>query len=144
VLDRVRPGLRVQAEEAVEARLSRRLLVGAFIVVGLAGLLPVLQTSYATERGASIRALEQRRTELQAQLHDQEAEIAALTATDRVQREAESRLHMEPATRILYVPIDGEAPQQRLPERYVLPAPSSQADGEQPWWRDLIDLLPRP
>ncbi len=49
-----------------------------------------------------------------------------------------------PAERILYVTVDGTLPQQRLPERFVLPEVTAVEHGDDPWWRTIVDVLPLP
>ncbi len=144
VLGRERIDGRVASQPQVAARLSRRLLALAVLLVGATALIPVLQTSSATERGGAIRSLEQQRTELLATLHEGEAEMAFLTSTARVRKEAIARLGMVPADRILYVTVDGTLPQQRLPERFVLPDATVVERSEDPWWRSIVDVLPLP
>ena len=144
VLDRARIRAHPIVREQVEAHLSWRLLAGSIAAVGLVALLPVLQTSSATERGGAIRQLEQSKAELRASVNGLEAEVADLASIHRVQQIATERLGMVPPKRILYLPIGGAVPQQRVPERllpYRDPTPSAAGD---PWWRRLADLLPRP
>ncbi len=146
VLDRGRIHTGEIATRAIAApsKLSIRFLVAALIVVGLAALLPVLVTSTATERGAALRSLEQQRAELRASVEELEAEIAVLTSTDRISRDARLRLGMVAPERILYVTVEGEAPSTTIPER-LLPADlDSEPAPSDPWWRRLVDLLPRP
>jgi cell division protein FtsB len=144
VLERDQLRARAAAGEQADARLSWRLLTGAIVIVGLAALLPVLQTSSATERGAAIRRLEQQKTVLQAEVNETEAEIAVLASTDRIGREARLRLGMVDADVILYVPLEGAAPRQTVPERYLPIDTTPPPAAESPWWRRLADMLPRP
>lgn len=146
VLDRGRIHTGETAARAVSepSRLSIRFLVAALILVGLAALLPVLVTSTATERGAALRSLEQQRAELRASVEGLEAEIAVLTSTDHIARDAKLRLGMVEPDRILYVTVEGAAPSTTIPERLLSSTSDSDTEPSDPWWRRLVDLLPRP
>ena len=72
----------------------RPVLLGAFLVIALVGLLQVIQTSGVTSTGYSLRSLEQERLARQAQVHQLEAEVAALTSMERIESEARGRLGM--------------------------------------------------
>ena len=143
-LDRARLRAHPIVREQADVRLSWRLLGGAIVSVGLVALLPVLQTSSATERGGSIRQLEQSRAELRASVNSLEAEVADLVSIDHVRKVATDRLGMVPPKHILYLPIAGAAAQQRVPERLLPYTSTTSSIADEPWWRRVADLMPRP
>ena len=123
----------------------RRILLPAFGVLALLGLLQVSQVGDATSTGYSIRRLERERQDWDAQVRQLEAEVAALTSLDRVEREARNRLGLVPAKQRLYLDVSLAPPDQQLvPRRYLSleeGAPSGQTSGGS-WWRSLLKLLP--
>ncbi len=54
------------------------ILILVTLVVGIAALLPLVQTSLATSTGGNVSRLEQLREDWQAQLHEQELRVAQL------------------------------------------------------------------
>jgi len=120
----------------------RRILALAFGAVALVGLLQVIQTSDATSTSYTIRRLEQERQDWSAQVHSLEAEVATLASLDRVEREAQGRLGMVPAEKVLYLQVDVPPPQQQLlPRRFSTSKPSVDEPGTS-WWQALLELLP--
>jgi cell division protein FtsL len=120
----------------------RPLLLGAFLVIALVGLLQVIQTSDVTTTGYSLRSLEQDRLGRQAQVHQLEAEVAALTSMDRIEREARGRLGMVTPAETMTLEVHTQPPaQQLIPQRYVpeevKPAPKADS-----WLHKLLRLLP--
>jgi cell division protein FtsL len=114
----------------------------AFIVVAIVGLWQVIQISDATTIGFNISHLEQERLNWQASVHELEAEVAALTSLERVEREARDRLGMVPAAEQIHLQVDVPAPEQQLiPRRYLDEEPST-SEPEGSWWDPLLRLLP--
>jgi cell division protein FtsL len=117
-------------------------LLWAFAVAALVGLWQVIQISDATTSGININRLEEKRLNLQASVHELEAEVAALTSLDRVEREARERLGMVPAQGQLHLEVNVPAPEQQLiPRRFLDPETLSPEPAE-PWWEPLLRLLP--
>jgi cell division protein FtsB len=117
----------------------------AIVAVGLAGLLPLLQSSQTTTTGYSIRQLERQRNDWEARSHELEAEIASLAALDRIEREARERLHMEAPEHTVYITVDVASPaSQPVPDRFLPPKKQEGAKEDQSWWQSLLDLLPFP
>ncbi len=103
-------------------------------------LRPVL--SDATTTGYSVRGLEQQRLTLQAQVHDLEAEVAALTSIERVEREARGRMGMTPPEQVLMLEVQAKPPTHQLvPERYLTEVEEPTPDGGS-WREALLRLLP--
>ena len=117
----------------------------ALVAVGLAGLLPLLQSSQATTIGYNIRQLERRRNDWEARIHELEAEIASLAALDRIENEAGQRLNMQAPEQTVYLTVDVASPEsQPIPDRFLPPKKQESAKEDQSWWQSLLDLLPFP
>jgi len=118
-------------------------IAAALAAVALAAMIQVVQSSDATTRGYQVQQLERRRLELEARVHEKEAEVAFLSSLDRVEREARTRLGMVPAEQRLYMQMSEPVPrEQLLPTRFLPPAEAAPAGGGRPWWRRLLDRLP--
>jgi cell division protein FtsL len=116
----------------------------ALVTVGLAGLLPLLQSSQATTTGYNIRQLERQRNDWEARSHEMEAEIASLAALDRIEKEARERLHMQTPEDTVYLTVDVPIPEsQPVPARFLPPKQESTKENPS-WWQSLFDLLPFP
>ena len=117
----------------------------ALVAVGLAGLLPLLQSSQATTIGYNIRQLEHQRNDWEARIHELEAEIASLAALDRIEKEAGQRLNMQAPEHTVYLTVDVVSPEsQPIPDRFLPPKKQESAKEDQSWWQSLLDLLPFP
>jgi cell division protein FtsL len=117
----------------------------ALVAVGLAGLLPLLQSSQTTTTGYNIRQLERQRNDWEARTHELEAEVASLAALDRIEEEARQRLGMEAPERTVYLTVDVASPEsQPIPDRFLPPKKQASAEADQSWWQSLLDLLPFP
>jgi cell division protein FtsL len=126
---------------------SRRLalvLVGA-VVLAIA-LVQVNEFSRLTSTGYQINELNAERSAREADNHALEAEVASLSSLARVDWEARTRLHMEPATRKLYIDVGAPAPdRETLPTRFL---PMERADASPTpaagtsLWKRLLRLLP--
>jgi len=96
------------------------ILIMAALVVGVAALLPLVQTSLATSTGGNVSRLEQLREDWQARLNEQEVRVAELGSLDRIEREAKVRLKMVAPDSVTYLRIDAQAPApHKLPSRYL-------------------------
>ena len=117
----------------------------ALVAVGLAALLPLLQSSQTTTTGYNIRQLDRERNDWEARIHELEAEIASLAALDRVEKEARQRLNMQAPEQTVYLSVDVASPEsQPVPDRFLPPKKQESAKEDQSWWQSLLDLLPFP
>ena len=120
------------------------ILLIAAMVVGLAALLPLVQSSGATTVAGNIEALEQERSDWQARLHEQEVHVAQMGSLDRIEQEARNRLHMGPPAETHYITVDAPAPApRRIPSRFLPPVQEHQAAGSS-LWEDVLGWLPVP
>lgn len=136
---------RAGAKPAPALRLTPVLLIaGAAIVI--ISLLQVIQTSEATTASFAIQRLEQRRLELEASVRGLEADVAALSSLDRIEREAR-RLGLQAPQAEETVEVNVPAPamdENWLPSRFA-PSEQPEEDGSSDgsaWWDDLLNLVP--
>ena len=125
----------------------RRAIAVALTVAAAIALLQVILSSTFTHTGQQLRDLENRRAELQAQIYQTEADVAALASLERMERIARERLGMVPAKVNHHVAVSVEAPTGALlPRPIVQPRPDTQTPNneEQPWWQALVQALPLP
>jgi hypothetical protein len=138
-----RPG----AKPAPSVRVVPVLLIAGAAIVIIA-LLQVIQTSEATTASFAIQRLEQRRLELEASVQGLEADVAALSSLDRIDRESKRLGLVPPASQEtveVNVPWTG-GDENRLPSRY---APAGEGEAQQQggsdgssWWGGLLKLIP--
>ena len=124
-------------------RISATMIVAlAMLTVAAVGLTQVLQTSHVAEVGYQLRALEDERTELDAQVRLLEARLAGSSNLERIREQAETRLGMVPAEDDLSITVNVPAPDVvPLPRRYV-DTPEQLTLPESTWWEELIGTLP--
>ncbi len=120
------------------------ILTIAAVIIGLAALLPLLQSSGATSIGGRVAELEQERDGWQARLEELQVDVATLGSLDRIDREARTRLKMQPPTDPHYIAVDAAPPQQeQLPGRFLPPAPEKTNAGSS-LWDDLFGWISLP
>jgi hypothetical protein len=116
----------------------------AAIIVGLAAMLPLVQSSGSTSTAGNISALQQERQDWQARLQEQELKVAQLGSLARIDQEARTRLKMEPPKDVRYIRVDAPAPApHRLPSRF-LPQPKPESHAGSSLWDDVVGFLPLP
>jgi cell division protein FtsL len=119
-------------------------LILAAMIVGLAALLPLVQSSGATTTAGNIRRLEQEREDMQARLQELEVRVAGLGSLSRIEHEATTRLKMVKPQEVHYIRVDAPAPApHRLPSRY-LPQPADSSSAGSSLWEDVFGWLPLP
>ena len=119
------------------------ILILVTLVVGIAALLPLVQTSLATSTGGNVSRLEQLREDWQAQLHEQELRVAQLGSLDRIDSEAQGRLKMVKPDSVKYLLVDAPAPApNKLPSRY-LTVEDGPVESES-LWEEFFGWVPLP
>jgi len=121
----------------------RRALAITITLAVTIALLQVLQSSSFANTGHQLQKLEAEKTDLQAQQHQLETEVAALASLDRTERAARERLGMVPAKNIQYIAVGVQAPDDPLLPRPLLKLTPTEAPTES-WWKSLIKALPLP
>jgi len=120
----------------------RRAIAAVLTAAAAIALLQVVQSSSFANTGQQIQVLETQKLDSTARVHQLEAEVAALSSLDRIERNARDRLGMVPARNIMYVQVAVAAPEDPLLPRPVLAPPSSQVPHPTIWKR-LVHLVPR-
>jgi len=118
-------------------------LTATIVLVVLAILLPVVQSSDEAAQGYRIRALQQQKSDLQAQIYLTQSQIAQLGALSRVDSEARSRLAMAPVTREVNLSVAVDEPDVRpLPNGYLPQVQAPAVPEHDSFWQRLLHLLP--
>jgi len=118
-------------------------LIVAAVVVGVAALLPLVQSSESTSTAGEIRRLEEEKIGWQTRLQELEVEVASMGSLDRIEKEARTRFKMTTPENSVYIPIDAAPPEARkIPSRY-LPEGSESEPGEgTSLWEDIFGWVP--
>jgi cell division protein FtsL len=140
-----RPALPTPIRALPRPRSARVALVAAAgLVIGLA-LLQVQQFSAVTSTGYEIDELKREQLAMQAENHELEAEVAALSSLARVELVARLELGMGPPKQVLHIDVNQPVPEeQHLPSRYE-PASDDMTqtpDGGDSTWERIVNLLP--
>jgi len=113
----------------------------ALLALAAVGLLQVLQTSRAATAGYELRALENERATLSAEVRLLESNIAQQVRVDQVRKAAVERLGMVPPEQTLHIAVDAPAPASMpLPERYVVEPQPLEAPSLSIWEKFLRTL----
>lgn len=122
---------------------AKLLLVAAISLLVAIAVLKVNQFSRATSTSYEINALTRQRADQLAQNHELEAEVARLSSLARVDIEARTRLHMEPAGQKLYIGINQPVPErQSLPTRFLPRQHPQAAPSGGAFWKRLLHRVP--
>ncbi len=120
-------------------------LIAAAMVVGIAALLPLVQSSASTSTAGTILQLEEAKAGWQTQLQELELDVAGMGSLDTIEREARRRFKMIPPEEVVYILVDSPPPEaRRIPSRYLPQDPSVETDVTSSIWEDLIGWLPLP
>jgi len=113
----------------------------AALAIGVAALLPLIQSSSATSTAGEVRALEAERTDWRARLRALELEVAQMGSLSRIEQEAAGRFGMGPAKQQHYIAIDAPAlAPRKIPSRY-LPEQTEPASDSPSLIEDVIDWV---
>jgi cell division protein FtsB len=120
-------------------------LIVAAIAVGLAALLPLIQSSGATSTNARIQQLRQELTDWDARIQALETDVATLGGLERIEREAAQRFEMVPPQETIHLQVDVAEPEPRkLPSRFQPPSETRPKSGGTSLWDRLSSWLPLP
>ncbi len=119
------------------------MLIFAAMAVGIAALLPLVQSSDATTIGGNVHTLQRERADWQARLGTLEVEVATLGSLARIEQEA-ARRNMGPPKDVGYLSVNAPPPEERrLPSRY-LPQEKSPAEPGSSLLEEVFGWLPLP
>lgn len=114
----------------------------ALLLVGVVGLVQVLQTTQVAATGYDVRALEREQQNLDADIRLLEAQIATSSNLDRIQKDATTRLGMVRPQQKVRVAEDQPAPTVvPLPRRYV-PTQERLKPPAIAWWERVLGTIP--
>jgi cell division protein FtsL len=117
------------------------LLTLAALAIGVAALLPLIQSSSATSTAGEVRTLEVERNDMRARLRALELEVAQMGSLSRIEQEAAVRFEMGAAKQQHYIAVDAPAPEpRRIPSRY-LPEPAEAQSDSSSLLEDVIDWM---
>ena len=120
------------------------LVITCVVVIGLAGLLPLLLSSMVIHTSGDVRQLEGVRNDWNARIQELEAEIAVLGSLDRIEKEARGRLGMVPPDETVYITVDQPAPEKQIvPLRFLLPK-KDQSQRDESLWESIIGMFHLP
>ena len=117
----------------------------AAMVVGIAALLPLLQSSETTSTAGNILALESEKAGWQTQLQELELTVAGMGSLDHIERESRRRFKMTTPEEVVYILVDSPPPEaRRIPSRYFAQAETVETGTGSSIWEDLVGWLPFP
>lgn len=117
----------------------------AAMVIGIAALLPLLQSSETTSTAGNILQLEDGKAGWQAQLQELELTVAGMGSLDHIEREAKRRFKMTTPEEVVYIFVDSPPPEaRRIPSRYFAQDETAEAGTGSSVWESLIGWLPFP
>jgi cell division protein FtsL len=114
------------------------------VVIGLAGLSPLILSSRLVSTSSDVQQLERARNNWEARLQELEAEIASLGSLARIEKEARERLGMVPPTETAYVVVDVPAPEDQLVPLRFLPPPKEEPRPNDSLWEKILGWIPLP
>lgn len=120
----------------------RRAIAAALTVAAAIAVLQVVQSSGFAHAGQTLQRLETERVDSTARVHQLEAEVAALSSLDRVERAARDRLGMVPARNVTYLQVGVPAPADPLLPRPLVTREASAAHASKPWWQRVLRITP--
>jgi cell division protein FtsL len=120
------------------------LVITCVVVIGLAGLLPLLLSSRVVHNSEDIRQLEGVRNDWDARIQELEAEIATLGSLDRIEKEARQHLGMVPPDETVYITVDQPAPEKQIVPLRFLPPKKDQSHQDSSWWESILGMFHLP
>ena len=110
------------------------------LALGVAALLPVLQSSDVTARAAALRDLERERATLNAEVRLLASQVGELAGLKRVEKVARERLGLTPAQPTTVLSVPEPPPGRLLPARFF-PVREQTVEMTLPWWQQVLDVL---
>lgn len=116
------------------------ILLVAAMIVGLAALLPLVQSSGATTTVGDITTLQRQRDDWQTRLEEEQLKVAQMSSLNAIRKIAVERLHMGDADDIRYITVDAPPPAPGSVPSRLLPEEHQQTGNS--FIDDIIGLLP--
>src|SRR5262245_53353468 len=140
-LDRLAPPHSASPLPQVRASWSPRRAIAVAVTLATAiAVFQVFQSSGIANTGEHMHQLETERADSSARVKNLEAEVAALSSLDRIDRAARDRLGMVPARNISYVNVAVPAPSGPLLPRPVAAKPTPEVS--RPFWERVLKAMP--
>ena len=118
------------------------ILLIAAMIVGLAALLPLVQSSGTTTTAGNLTQLQQTADDWQARLEEEQGKVAQLSSLNTIRQQATTRLKMVEPADTHYITVDAPAPaSDPLPSRFQTAPQPAPAAGKS-LWDDIIGRLP--
>lgn len=117
-------------------------LVLAAMIVGLAALLPLVQSSGATTTVGDITTLQRERDDWQTRLEEEQLKVAQMSSLNAIRQIAIDRLHMGEADDIRYITVDAPAPATDSVPSRLLPEDEEPPQTGNSLLDDIVGLLP--
>ncbi|MEO8456438.1 MAG: hypothetical protein ABI559_01375 [Chloroflexota bacterium] len=118
------------------------ILLVAAMIVGVAALLPLVQSSGATTTAGDITSLQQERDDMQAKLEEEQLKVAQLGSLSAVRNLAINKLHMVTPDDIRYIHVDAPPPSADSIPPQLAPETQPQAQTSNSLLDDIIGLIP--
>jgi cell division protein FtsL len=118
------------------------ILVLAAMIVGVAALLPLVQSSGATSTVGDITSLQRERDDWQTRLEEEQLKVAQMSSLSAVRKLATEKLHMVEPDDIRYITVDAPAPSQDIIPTQLLPEEQKPPDTGGSLLDDIVGLLP--
>jgi cell division protein FtsL len=117
-------------------------LVVATMIVGLAALLPLVQSSGATTTVGDITTLQRERDDWQTRLEEEQLKVAQMSSLNAIRKIAVERLQMGEADDIRYITVDAPAPAANSAPSRLLPEEQGSPQTGNSLLDDIVGLLP--
>lgn len=141
-LDRLAPP--ATSAPSVPAWSPRRAIAAALVVAAAIAVIEVFQSSGFASAGQQIQRLQAEQADSTARVHALEADVAALSSLDRIERQARDSLGMVSAKNITYIQVDTPPPSGPLLPRPILNTPAVATSPPGSWWQRLTRALRLP
>jgi hypothetical protein len=117
-------------------------LLVAAIIVGLAALLPLMQSSGVATTAGNISQLQREHEDWQTRLEEQQLRVAQMSSLAAIRKAATERLGMVTPEDVRYITVDAPAPAPAAIPPDLLPEEQPQPESGNSLLDDIIGLLP--
>jgi hypothetical protein len=117
-------------------------LLVAAIVVGIAALLPLMQSSGVATTAGNISTLQREHEDWQTRLEEQQLKVAQMSSLSTIRKAATERLGMVTPEDVRYITVDAPAPAPASVPADLLPEQQPPPQNGNSLLDDIIGLLP--